>query len=112
MVADVICTSGPQDRPFEEKHGRPTIAVGPPWSFQYRSSGGRALMTPGSLMVGSPGQCFECGHAHGEGDRCISFWYAADYFERLASDAGARGAAVRFNAACVPPVRSLSSLVA
>src|SRR5262249_54938437 len=73
--------------------------------------GGRALMTPGSLMLGSPGQCFECGHQHGEGDRCVSFWYASDYFERLAFDAGSRGRAARFKVAHVPPVRSLSSLV-
>jgi AraC-like DNA-binding protein len=66
-------------------------------------------MTPGSLMLGGPGQCFECGHEHGEGDRCVSFWYAPDYFERLAFDAGARGSLTRFRAGRVPPVRSLSS---
>jgi len=114
-VADVICTSGPQDRPYEEQHERPTIAIVLAGSFQLRSSQssqfsqGRELMTPGSLMLGSPGQCFECGHEHGEGDRCVSFWYAPDYFERLAFDAGARGSSGRFLAARVPPVRSLSS---
>src|SRR5689334_6471693 len=111
IVADVICTSGPQDRPYEEQHERPTIAVVLAGNFQYRSTQNRELMTPGSLMLGSPGQCFECGHEHGEGDRCVSFWYAPDYFERLAFDAGARGRA-RFKAARVPPVRSLSPLVA
>src|SRR5262245_64579983 len=69
-------------------------------------------MTPGSLMLGSPGQCFECGHEHGEGDRCVSFWYAPDYFERLAFDAGARGRGAVFIATRVPAVRSLSSLIA
>lgn len=111
-VADVICTSGPQDRAYEERHERPTIAVVLAGTFQYQSSRDRELMTPGSLMLGSPGQCFECGHQHGEGDRCVSFWYAPDYFERLAFDAGARGRAAVFNAARVPPVRSLSSVVA
>jgi len=112
MVADVICTSGPQDRPYEEQHERPTIAVVLAGSFRYRSSEGRALMTPGSLMLGNASQCFECGHRHGEGDRCVSFWYDHDYFERLAFDAGARGRTVRFGVARVPPVRSLSSVVA
>jgi AraC-like DNA-binding protein len=69
-------------------------------------------MTPGSLMLGSPGQCFECGHQHGEGDRCVSFWYAPDYFERLSFDAGSRSRSARFKVARVPPVRSVSSLVA
>jgi AraC-like DNA-binding protein len=112
MVADVICTSGPQDRPYEEQHERPTIAVVLSGSFQYQSSGGRALMTPGSLMLGAPGQCFECGHQHGEGDRCVSFWYAPDYFERLSYDAGSRGRPACFKVARVPPVRSFASLVA
>jgi AraC family transcriptional regulator len=111
-VSDVICTSGPQDHPYEEQHERPTIAVVLAGSFQHRSPQGRDLMTPGSLMLGSPGQCFECGHEHGEGDRCVSFWYAPDYFERLAFDAGARGRDAGFTVARVPPVQSLSSLVA
>ena len=82
-VADVLCTSGPQDRPFEERHSRYTIAIVLAGSFQYRSSVGRGLMTPGSLMLGNHGHCFECGHEHGEGDRCVSFWYAPEYFERV-----------------------------
>ena len=87
-VADVVCTSGPADRVFEEQHTGYSIAVVLTGTFQYRSRAGHALMTPGSLMLGSPGQCFECGHEHAEGDRCVSFWYCPDYFERLAADAG------------------------
>ena len=89
-VADVVCTSGPRDRPFEERHSRFTIAIVLAGSFQYRSSLGRGLMTPGSLMLGNQQDCFECGHEHGEGDRCVSFWYAPEYFEQLAADAGVR----------------------
>jgi AraC family transcriptional regulator len=111
-VADVLCTSGPDDRPFEERHSRYTIAIVLAGSFQYRSHAGRAMMTPGSLMLGNPGQCFECGHEHGEGDRCASFWYAPDYFERLAADAGARGATAELTRHRLPPVRALSPLVA
>ena len=69
-------------------------------------------MTPGAVMLGNPGQCFECGHEHGDGDRCLSFWFAPEFFERLAADAGARGASVDFNVGRLPPVRSLSPLVA
>src|SRR5262245_33304773 len=111
-VADVLCTSGPQDRPFEEQHERYAVAIVLSGSFQYRSSFGAGLMTPGSLMLGNPGSCFECGHEHGEGDRCVSIWYAPDYFDRLTADAGARGGIVGFRAARLPPLRSLSSLVA
>jgi len=106
-VQDLICTSGPQDRPFEERHASVSIAIVAAGSFRYRSSKGRELMTPGSLLLGNMGECFECGHEHGEGDRCLAFHYAPDYFERLASDAGARCAFARHR---LPPLRALSPL--
>lgn len=115
-VEDVMCTAGPQDRPFEERHTGVTIAIVAAGSFQYRGpvghSKGQELMTPGSLVLGNAGQCFECGHEHGAGDRCISFWYAPDYFERLAADAGARGRTLDFRMLRLPPLRELSPLTA
>jgi AraC family transcriptional regulator len=110
-VADVICTCGPSDRPYEERHSGYSIAVVLAGSFQYRSATGEVLMTPGSLMLGNQGQCFECGHDHGEGDRCVSFWYAPWYFERLAADASVRGP-LRFPVPRLPAVRPLAPLVA
>jgi len=110
-VSDVVCTSGPQDRPFEERHAGVFIAIVAAGTFQYRSAAGRALMTPGSLLLGNAGQCFECGHEHGAGDRCLSFEYAPEYFERLAADAGVRGGRPDFRTVRLPPVRALSPLV-
>jgi AraC family transcriptional regulator len=111
-VADVVCTCGPQDHPYEERHSRYTIAIVLAGSFQYCSTSGQALMTPGSLLLGNQGHCFECGHQYGEGDRCVSLWYEPDYFERLAADAGARGMDVAFSVPRLPPSRPLSPLVA
>jgi len=111
-VEDVICTSGPRDRPFEERHSYVAIAIVAAGSFQYRSSLGRELMTPGSLVLGSADQGFECGHEHDAGDRCISFRYAPDYFESLAAAAGVRNAKPRFRRLRLPPLRNFSALVA
>ena len=108
-VTDVVCTCGPETRPYEERHSSYSIAVVLAGSFQYRSAVGRALMTPGSLLLGNRDQCFECGHEHGDGDRCVSFWYAPDDFERLAADAGARAG---FTAPRLPALRDLSPFVA
>jgi len=110
-VEDVVCTSGPDDRTFEERHGCVRVVIVCAGSFQYRSAGGRELMTPGSLLLGNEGQGFECGHEHGAGDRCLSFGYRRDYFEQLAADAGLRGGAVRFEPLRLPPLRELSGLV-
>jgi AraC family transcriptional regulator len=111
-VADVLCTSGPGDCPFEEQHERYAIAAVLAGSFQYCCARGRGLMTPGALMLGNHGDRFECRHEHGEGDRCVAFWYAPDYFEQLAADAGMRSADVRFTVPCLPALRDWSALVA
>jgi AraC-like DNA-binding protein len=114
-VADVLCTSGPQDRPFEEQHHEVSIAMVLAGTFQYRADANHRikneLMTPGSLMIGYPGQCFECGHSHGEGDRCISFWYSPDYFERIASDAGVRHPRATFRELRVPALSELTTVI-
>ncbi|MGH7838533.1 MAG: AraC family transcriptional regulator, partial [Candidatus Binataceae bacterium] len=51
-VSDLDCTAGPHDRPFEERHSRISIAVVVAGTFQYRSSKGCELMTPGSVLLG------------------------------------------------------------
>ena len=117
IVEDVVCTSGPHDRPFEEQHSRFSIAVVLQGTFQYRSSAARArtateLMMPGSLLLGNRGQCFECGHEHATGDRCLSFKYEPEFFERVAADAGVPRAEREFRALRLPAVRALSALVA
>jgi AraC-like DNA-binding protein len=62
-------------------------------------------------MLGNAGHCFECGHEHAEGDRCVSFWYAPDYLERLIVDAGHK-ANRDFAMPRIPPLRSLAPVVA
>ena len=104
-VEDVICTSGPGDRTYEERHSRVSIAIVAAGTFQYRSSKGRELMTPGSLMLGSPGQHFECGHEHAQGDRCLNFSYTPEFWETLAEGA-------TFNTLRLPPLRELAPIVA
>ena len=110
-IADVICTCGPDDRPYEERHDRQAIAIALAGSFQYRCSSGRGLMTAGSLLLGNRGEGFECAHQHGEGDRCVAFWFAPDYFERLSADIGVRSRA-RFSVPRLPPMRQFSTLIA
>ena len=100
-VSDIVCTAGPRDPRFEEQHSCATIAMVVSGSFQYRTAAGRAVMTPGSLLLGNPGHYFECGHEHAVGDRCISFQYDPAYF----GDSTPFPASTR-----VPPVPSLSAL--
>jgi AraC family transcriptional regulator len=90
-VQDIVCHAGPDTRGFEEQHGGVVIAQVSEGTFQYRSSLGDAVLTPGAVMLGAPGVCFECGHEHGVGDRCTSFRYSAAVWEDIvASVPGAK----------------------
>ena len=110
-VHDVICTLGPSDRRFEERHAETAIAVVVAGSFEYCSPLGTALMTPGSFLLGNGGEPFECGHEHAAGDRCVAFRYGVDYFERLAADAGAPRGERRFAVSRLPPLAGAARVV-
>ena len=111
-VSDVICTAGPGDHSFEEQHSGVSIGMVLEGTFQYRSSAGRELMTPGSLLLGNPGQYFECGHEHAPGDHCIAFAFDPEYFETLAEESGSPTGRRYFSSLRVAPVKELSDLVA
>ncbi|WP_439500063.1 helix-turn-helix domain-containing protein [Bosea sp. (in: a-proteobacteria)] len=109
-VRDIVCTAGPGDPVFEEQHAQCCIAVVTHGSFQYRSSQGDALLAPGSLLLGNQGACFECGHEHAAGDRCLAFQFAPDYLEEIV--AAVPGAQPAFSRAHLPPSLALARLVA
>ena len=59
------------------------IALVTDGSFQYRTAHGSSVMAPGSLLLGNAGACYECGHEHRAGDRCLSFQFAPQLFESI-----------------------------
>jgi len=103
-VGEVVCTAGPQDRPYEEQHHAISIAVVLEGTFQYRSAFGSAVMSPGSILLGNMGQCFECGHEHAAGDRCLAFYYTPEFFDRA-------HLANRFSVHRIPPMAALAPYV-
>ena len=110
-VSDVVCTAGPHDPPFEERHHAACIAAVTQGTFQYRSRRGSAVLAPGSVLLGNEGTCFECGHEHATGDRCLSFHFAPDHLEEVAAAVpGARQ--TMFAVPNLPPLPSLLPLVA
>ena len=73
-------------------------------SFQYRSTFGSEVLSPGSLLLGNAGQSFECRHEHAAGDRCLAFFYSPEFFER----GGVSGC---FPVHRIPPISDLSPLI-
>jgi len=110
-VSDVICSAGPLDRPFEEQHDGVCIAAVTRGTFRYRSTQGAAVLVPGAVLLGNAGQCFECGHEHAAGDRCLAFHFAPDWLEAVvAAVPGARRRT--FAVPHLPPAASLVPLLA
>lgn len=110
-VSDVVCTAGAGDRPFEEEHRSVCIAAVTSGSFRYRTSQGTAMLAPGAVLLGNVGACYECGHEHGAGDRCLSFHFAPAYLDRIANDVPGAGK-LAFGVSHLPPLPALTSLLA
>ncbi|RJF90366.1 helix-turn-helix domain-containing protein [Sphingomonas cavernae] len=109
VVDDVVCTAGPGDIAFEERHGWTSIAAVIDGQFIYRAAQGSALMAPGALLLGNPETCFECGHEHSTGDRCIAFRFAPELVEEVvAGMADVR--TTHFARAAIPPLDRLVPL--
>jgi AraC family transcriptional regulator len=111
QVNDFVCTSGPQDRPFEEQHAASSIAIVTAGNFRYRNDQGEALLAPGALLLGNEGACFECGHEHSAGDRCLSFHFTQRFQEAVAACVP-RVRNTRFQAPRLPPLPQLAPLLA
>ncbi len=101
-VHEVVCRAGPAGRPFEERHDGFSVSAVMEGSFTYRSDAGHGLLYAGALLLGNSGWCFECGHAHGIGDRCISLNVRDDLFGEIAAAAAATSG-FRFSAPSLPP---------
>ncbi len=101
-VHEVVCRAGPSDRPFQERHEGFSVSAVIEGAFTYRSDAGHGLLYPGALLLGNNGGCFECGHEHGRGDRCISLNVREDLFGEIAAVA-ASTSRFRFSAPSLPP---------
>ena len=110
-VADVICTAGPADRPFEEQHRAVAISTVTTGMFHYRGTQGSALLAPGAILLGNRHHCFACSHEHGTGDRCLAFHLTPQFMDGVAAAVpGARRSI--FTLPGLPPLPDLLPLVA
>ena len=107
---EIVCRAGPSDRPFEERHDGFSVSAVVGGNFTYRSDAGHGLLYPGALLLGNNGSCFECGHAHGIGDRCISLNVCEEQFSEVA--AATSTSRFRFSAPSLSPSLKALPIVA
>jgi AraC family transcriptional regulator len=110
-LSEFVCTAGPEARPFEERHDGFSVAAVASGSFTYRTGVGRARLHPGALLLGNAGHCYECGHDHSTGDRCISVNVSDELFGEVAATRAA-SARFAFPVAALPASRTLTPVVA
>jgi AraC-like DNA-binding protein len=106
QIAEIVCRAGPSDSPYEERHRRMSISAVVGGAFRYRAEHGEALLYPGALLLGNAGTCFECGHEHGTGDRCIAVHVDPELFDEVSASA-AGSHRFRFAAASLPAMPEL-----
>ncbi len=108
-LTEYVCTAGPHDRPFEERHDRVSVALVTAGTFRYRTNTGEGLLYPGAYLLGNSGACYECGHEHSHGDRCLALHMDREFFAEIAS--GSSGSnRCEFRAALLPALSDLTSI--
>ena len=108
-LTEYICSAGPDDRPFEERHERVSMALVTSGTFCYRTDTGEGILYPGALLLGNAGACYECGHEHSHGDRCLALLVEQELFSEIAS--GASGSnRCQFRTAILPASSGLASV--
>jgi len=108
-LSEYVCSAGPHDRPFEERHDRVSLALVASGTFRYRTDAGEGLLYPGALLLGNAGACYECGHEHSHGDRCLALHIDRDLYAEIAS--GASGSNHHaFRRATLPAAPSLAAI--
>jgi AraC-like DNA-binding protein len=105
-VSEYVCTAGPGDRPFEERHDTMAIAAVVEGTFTYRGDTGTAMLHPGAFLLGNAATCYACGHEHSRGDRCISFQATPEYFAEIAASITGSGR-FRFSTPMLPTTPKL-----
>ena len=111
-VADVVCTLRPARSPFRGAARR----------CLHRGGNGRDVPIPLDARVGRAGAgrvaarqrspCFECGHEHGVGDRCLSFQFAPEFLRRCRSRSPGRAPSLAFSVPRLPPHPALLPIIA
>lgn len=110
-LTEYVCSAGPHDRTFEERHDRVLIALVTSGTFRYRTDTGEGILYPGAFLLGNAGSCYECGHEHSHGDRCLALHLDPELVGEIASSSAASNHS-HFRTAILPAVPDLASITA
>lgn len=87
-ISEYRCSAAPRQTPFVEHHSAFSLSYVSRGGFGYRHDGRTFEMTPGSVLVGHPGDEYMCDHDHVHGDVCLSVRVAPALVDELDGAAG------------------------
>ena len=100
-VAEIRCDAGPSDASVVEEHGAWSVSYVQRGSFGCRCGGVDREMVPGSVLIGRPGEGFECSHRHhAHGDTCLAVLLAPGVVDEVTEGRG-------WHATTLPPLAEL-----
>lgn len=107
------CRAGAGERPRDEEHQAFSVTLVERGFLGYRTHAGRAVLSPGWLMLGNPGEGYACSHEQGDGtgDDCVVLSISAQAFDAASAALGLPGLAPRFGRAALPPSPRVSALL-
>jgi AraC family transcriptional regulator len=108
-LTEYVCAAGPHDRPFEERHDRVSVALVTSGTFRYRTDTGEGILYPGAFLLGNAGACYECGHEHSHGDRCLALHVDRELFAEVASGASGSNRS-QFRGAVLPALSQFAAM--
>src|SRR5205085_34785 len=108
-VVEHVCAYGPEDPPFEERHGESNVAFVVGGGFGVRTPAGSAALGPGSILLGNEGDPYTCAHEASRGDVCVSFAYSRRLLEEAGSSLGIRP---RFRGVSLGPAPAFAAIPA
>jgi AraC-like DNA-binding protein len=82
-VLDYRCDARLRERPMVERHGAFSLSYVRSGSFGYHIRGESFELVPGSILLGGPGDEYECTHEHVCGDECLSVQLAPELLDAL-----------------------------
>jgi AraC-like DNA-binding protein len=107
------CRAGAGERPRDEEHQAFSVTLVERGFLGYRTHAGRAVLSPGWLMLGNPGEGYACSHEQGDGtgDDCVVLSISAQAFDDASAALGLPRLAPRFGRAALPPSPRVSALL-
>ena len=82
-VLDYRCDARLHERPVVERHGAFSLSYVRRGSFGYHIRGESFELVPGSILLGGPGDEYECTHDHVCGDECLSVQLSPELLDAL-----------------------------